>query len=535
MNKTIKSFMTVTGFSVATRLTSFFFKMWMSRSLGAETVGLYQIALSIILLLFSLTAGAPTVLSRKVAGAEGDKRKQNAFVSATLIIGLVVGAVLLIVLYSCHSHLDGLFADDRCVKLFLIMLPTLLTSTLYQSLRSWFWGRKKFLAFSSTEFLEEVVKIVLATCLAGGVVALDGGVAVAIAFTVSDLVCVLVLGVMFFVKGGRICRPAGTKEIIRSTLPLSTMRILTSLSATATALIIPERLVASGMSMSFATAEYGRIAGMAFPLIIAPATVISALAVVLIPDVASLAEKKDYESVKTKLKALLVFSALVSGFFFMLYLPFGKHLGKLFFGDEHAGEFISYCAPMVFPLALNHATSPILNSLGLEKRTFINYIVGAVLMLPCILVLPKFIGVYSVAVGMGVAFTVSAVLSLVSLKKKLGDLCGVGKGLTAVGISLPLGVTAYFLNGILVNFLGYWFSMVVTAFYVIFFFVIGVSAFNIVDVKGYLHLFTPAVSLSTKGKGGGQRLCRLPFKRRSKTLSGPQKPKFRPRLRNNPS
>ena len=100
--------MTVTGFSVATRLTSFFFKMWMSRSLGAETVGLYQIALSIILLLFSLTAGAPTVLSRKVAGAEGDKHKQNAFVSATLIIGLVVGAVLLIVLYSCHSHLDGL-------------------------------------------------------------------------------------------------------------------------------------------------------------------------------------------------------------------------------------------------------------------------------------------------------------------------------------------------------------------------------------------------------------------------------------------
>ena len=51
MNKTAKSFGIVTSFSVATRLASFIFKMWMSRSLGAEIVGLYQIALSTLLML----------------------------------------------------------------------------------------------------------------------------------------------------------------------------------------------------------------------------------------------------------------------------------------------------------------------------------------------------------------------------------------------------------------------------------------------------------------------------------------------------
>ena len=153
-----------------TRLVSFGFKMWMSRELGAETVGLYQIALSIILLLFSLTAGAPTVLSRKVAGAMGDRRKQNGYLTGTLLLGLGVGVVLIVVFFCCHNHLDALFADDRCVTLFLIMLPTLLTSTLYGALRSWFWGQKKFLAFSSTELLEEVIKIVVAVILAGGVI-----------------------------------------------------------------------------------------------------------------------------------------------------------------------------------------------------------------------------------------------------------------------------------------------------------------------------------------------------------------------------
>lgn len=518
MNKTVKSFFTVSGFAVATRALSFLFKMWMSRSLGAETVGLYQIALSIILLLFSLTAGAPTVLSRKVAGVSGDKAKQNGFVTSSLIIGLSVGIVLVGLALIFNKHLDVLFADDRCVKLFLIMLPTLITSTIYGSLRSWFWGQKKFLTFSSTELLEEVVRIAVASILAGGVVsAIDGGTAVAIAFTVSDLACALVLAIIFFVKGGRICKPQDTKEIFKSTLPLSTMRILTSLTVTITALIIPSRLVDSGMTLSHATAEYGRIAGMAFPMIMAPSMVISALAVVLIPDIASLAKDNDFSAIKTKYKASLIFSALVSGFAFMIYLPFGKHLGIIFFGDEHAGEFISYCAPMLFPMALGQVTTPMLNSLGLEKRTFSNYILGAVVMIPAVLFLPKYVGVYAVAIGMGVSHIITAVLNSVTIFKKLGGQIGTGKAVSVVGYSIPLGVIGLFTNQLLDKCMDKWLSMVISGVLVVVLFVVCTAVFNVVDIKGYVKMFSPAESLSLKRKDRTQRLCRknskLPLKR----------------------
>ena len=499
MNKTVKSFFTVSGFAIATRSLSFLFKMWMSRSLGAEAVGLYQISLSIILLLFSLTAGAPTVLSRKVAGAKGDISKQNSYVSSSLIIGLSTGVMIVILACLFHKQLHLLFADDRCVKLFLIMLPTLITSTIYASLRSWFWGQKKFLTFSSTELFEEVVRIAVASILAGGVVAsIDGGTAVAIAFTVSDLACALVLAIIFFVKGGRLSKPQDTKEIFKSTLPLSTMRILTSLSVTITALIIPDRLVDSGMSLSLATAEYGRIAGMAFPMIMAPSMATSALAVVLIPDIASLAKSNDMEQIKSKYRTSLIFSALVAGFFFMIYLPFGKHIGKLFFDDAHAGEFISYCSPMVFPMALGQATTPVLNSLGLEKRTFSNYVIGALLMLPCLFFLPKYVGVYSVAIAMGLSCTLTAILNAYTIFKKLGRGVGVKKAVSAVGYSIPLGILALFTDNLLDGYLGDWFSALITAFYVIFFFVICTSAFQVVDIEGYIKMFAPAASLSIR-------------------------------------
>ena len=101
LNGTVKSFSIVTGFSVATRLLSFLFKIWMSRSLGAEAVGLYQIALSVLLLLFSLTAGAPTVLSRKVAecAARGDIARQNSLTTASLLMGLGVSVVICAAFY----------------------------------------------------------------------------------------------------------------------------------------------------------------------------------------------------------------------------------------------------------------------------------------------------------------------------------------------------------------------------------------------------------------------------------------------------
>ncbi|MDR2635183.1 MAG: oligosaccharide flippase family protein, partial [Clostridiales bacterium] len=63
-----KSVATVTAFSVMTRMLGFVFKIYMSRTFGAETVGLYQIGMSVLSLLFAFTAsGISPILSRRVA------------------------------------------------------------------------------------------------------------------------------------------------------------------------------------------------------------------------------------------------------------------------------------------------------------------------------------------------------------------------------------------------------------------------------------------------------------------------------------
>lgn len=503
MNGTVKSFSIVTGFSVVTRLLSFLFKIWMSRSLGAETVGVYQIALSVLLLLFSLTAGAPTVLSRKVAecAARGDVKRQNALTTASLLLGLGMSVLICVVFYALSRYLGGIFTDDRCIPIFLIMLPALVTSSLYAPLRSWFWGRKNFLAFSATELGDEVLKIGFSMLFAGGLFAsLTGAAGVALAFVLSDVVCVGVLALLFFKAGGRLSRPAGYKELLSATLPLSAIRILTSLSASLTALVIPQRLVSGGMTVALATAQYGRVAGMALPLIMAPVTVVSALSVVLIPDIAALAAKGDFDQIRSKFRTSLLFAALTASLFFAVYFPLGRELGTFFFGDAEAGDFVAYASALIFPLALNQVTTPMLNSLGMEKFSFVSYVCGLACMLPCIFFLPQVIGIYAVAAASGTAFVVTASINTVLIMHKLGKIPGLGKAVGVCAFSIPLAVLGMFAERLLEPHMGNTATLLSTSVYVLLFFFLFVTAFDIVDVKAFFAAaFSPRPETAAKG------------------------------------
>ena len=500
MNKTAKSFGIVTGFAIITRAIAFIFKIWMSRALGAEIVGLYQIAMSVLMMLFTITSGAPTVLSRKVAEAasRGDIKRQNSLTTASLLMGLTISAVLCGLLFGLHSKLGFLFSDERCLPIFLIMLPTLVTSTLYASFRSWFWGRKNFLAFSSTELLDEIVKIILSVVFAGGLVSfISGAQGIALAMTLSDALCVVVLAILYFISGGRLAKPRGFKELISRTVPLSATRIITSLATSLTAIVIPQMLVKYGMTVSAATAEYGRVAGMALPLIMAPVMLVSSLSVVLIPDVAQLRVAGDIQAVRQKLSNAMTFAILVASVFFVIYLPLGRQIGTLLFGDAHAGELVSNCSVMLFPIAIAQVTTPMLNSLGKEKNTFVISLVGALSTLPCIFLLPKVTGVYAMAIASGICFTLMSILNMIALKKEVGGFTDGKKFAKTVGFSIPLAVLGLLSSRLLSHVTTNLVTTIVMIVFLVFFLFIFITAFGIADITGFIRLMRPT-SIASK-------------------------------------
>lgn len=423
MKNFLKAFATVSLISVFTRLISFIFKIYLSRKLGAEVLGLYQICFSILGLFSCLSAsGIPVTLSRLTAEtqARGDYKSQYSIFSTCLITSMIFAVGTCIIFYAFPSLIDHLFSDPRCKPIFLIILPMLITVSLYCVIRGWFWGGKKYNIYATTEFLDEFLKIILAVMfLSTGLLVFATDNSYALAIMISDIIMSIILIVLFFVKGGKLARPKMFKSICRSSAPLTVTRIVGSFMTTFMSLVIPAILVSKlGYSSASATAEFGRASGMVMPLIFAPISAVSSLSVVLIPEIASLNANNNLKSFEKKLTAIIKYTLIISGLFFFLYSALGLPLGKMLYADELAGQYLQYCAFLVFPMALNSLVVSILNSLGKELQTFISHFSSCAFLVLTVFLTTKLIGIKAYFLSLIVFHTINLIFNLILLSKK---------------------------------------------------------------------------------------------------------------------
>ena len=110
-----------------------------------------------------------------------------------------------------------------------------------------------------------------------------------------------------------------------------------------------------------------------------------------------------------------------------LFIGVGEQIGVFFYDNATSGILLSTAAWIIIPLCLTNISSSILNAVGLELKSFKNYILGAIIMLVCIWFLPKYVGINSLIWAMGCCFTTSAILNIRMLKKQVCPSLKIGK------------------------------------------------------------------------------------------------------------
>lgn len=412
-------------FSIVTRVLSFFFKIYLSRRVGAEVLGLFQMAASIFGLFCTLAgSGIPLMLSRKTAeltALKGREQQLNGVMTGAILLSLGITVFLIVGAMVFRDKLTLVFSDGRCVDLFYLILPALLSTVLYQLLRGYFMGKAQYFTYSITELLEEIIKIVAClTLLSNLFITLSDSTAIAIAFTVTDYTVMGILLLLYFLKGGRVAKPTGTKELIKSGLPVTGMRVAAGLLTSFIAIALPAALVKNGMTSGEAAAEYGRAVGMGFSLLFAPLSLTGALCVVILPEAAALAATGKWTELRARLNESMIFVFLISVLFYSLFFVLGETYGELLFNDSRAGRFVAFSSGMVVPAALAGLLNTTLNSLGEEKKVFLSFLISSALLMLSILVLPRYIGIYSLAVGECAFNLCEFVLGMIFLWKKGG-------------------------------------------------------------------------------------------------------------------
>lgn len=478
---------TVTVFSCAERFLGFIYRIYLSRTLGAEGLGIYQIALSVLGLFMTITSsGIPITVSRMmIKYKEEDKQNRiNGIVTAGVLCAIALCLPLTLLVFSKSGFLGFLFSDKRCLPVLTIMIPGLTFTSVYAVIRGTFWGNKAFLPYSIIEFAEESVMLIAGIILVNGATGVIDGVNKAgYAVLISYLFSFTVSVIYFFAKGGRLKSPKSElKPLIKSATPITAMKTATSLINTLIAVILPARLILFGFSTTDAVAKFGKVFGMAFPLIFMPSTLIGSLALVLVPELSSNYYSKNFKSLKTNIEKALKFAIFISCLIIPVFLTAGKELGYLLYSDYSVGEYVVKATATMLPMSIAMISTSMLNSLNKEKQTLLSFFSGASVMIICIYFLPPLIGIDALILGMFLNYTITAIINVILLYKTSRQKFEFLKPLIICCILVvPSVIFGTFAKNTLSLYLNESFSAIVCSFLVVCFYFTLTLAFGLLD------------------------------------------------------
>lgn len=460
MRTFFKTVALVTVFSISEKFLGFLYRIFLSRTIGAEGIGLYQVALSVFGLIYTLTcSGTPITVSRLITKyrAENQVNRVQKIISAGIYFTLIIVIPVCIAFFAFGNKLTFLFADDRCLNIFKVILPGLIFTSVYSVLRGVFWGNKDFLPYSIIELLEEICMIVsgiilisFASTITDG--AFRAGVAVLISYLFSFTLAITV----FFIRKNKLVNPKSEfKPLIKSAMPITAMRSANSLSMSLVSILLPMRLITAGYTESEAMASFGAALGQAIPLLSIPTTLIGSFTLVLVPEISENFYKKRSYYLKRDIEKALKFTLFLTSLFIPVFLVCGKEIGLIVFNEHECGEYLSKSALLMLFMSLSSITTSMLNSMGLEHKTLIYYIFGGVLMLFSVWFLPKYLGVDSLLVGFFFIFGLTSLLNLILLNKNCDRKPKYLKFLVySVLFLLPTSLFGFMLEKLLISSLG---------------------------------------------------------------------------------
>ena len=448
------------------RILGFFYRIFLSRIIGAEGLGLYQMIFPIHGIAFSLCAGPiQTSLSRLTAASP---EKGRAFLRVSLALSLSIALPLTIFIY--------LFADFLAAHVLLApecapLLPALALSIPFCAIHAcfcgYYYGLKKTAVPAFSQVVEQCIRIfsvllIVHVCHANGipVTVLLAVWGLLIGEAASAVFCLLVYGCS---------KPSAPRNLphttplllplLTMTLPLMANRLTLSFLQGLEAIFVPNQLLLSGLSRVESVSIYGVLTGMALPFILFPSAITNSLAVVLLPAVSEAQAQNQPDKIERTISMALRYSLYMGILCVGLFTRFGPALGETFYHNADAGRFIQILSWLCPFLYLSTTMGSILNGLGKTGTVFVHHTVSMLLTLSLVLfAIPRW-GIFAYLAALLISELVLAFLHIHALAREVPIHLPVSQGiikpafclLVSMGVLEALGaqtrhLSAFFLN-----------------------------------------------------------------------------------------
>ena len=442
----------LTAIGFVNRIIGFFFRIFLSNTIGAEGMGIYQLIFPVYLVCFALCiASFETAISRFVAASNGNIYRQRDYYRVGLFTSFTLSILVSFLLYIFSKSISVyILLEPRCDVLLKILSLSIPLACIHSCLSGYYYGIKSANIPAFSQLIEQIVRV--ASVYLFWQINLSEGKSITIYHIIlgillsegaSSLFLIISIKLTFYYKIYKNKTstkhfktnqpPLNTsmpdkkfplykllfKEIIVLSIPLSANRLILNSLQSAEAILIPGNLKIFGMTNSEALAVYGTLTGMALPFILFPSTLTTSISLMLLPTISEAQSKGDREKIRLTTDTTITFCISLGILFCAIFLVFGKQIGTLVFDSIPAGEFLSILAWTCPFLYLSHTMSSILNGLGKTQKTFLDSLTSIAIELSFVVFLvPKF-GILAYLWALLASHLLLATLYYFSIKKEI--------------------------------------------------------------------------------------------------------------------
>jgi stage V sporulation protein B len=439
----LKGALILTVAGIVVKLIGSVNRILLSRLLGGEGIGLYQMAYPIYLLALSVSsAGIPVAISIIVAEkvALGDWRGANRVFRVSLAMLAATGAAFSLLLWFGAPWLieNGFVRDPRAYYAIAALAPAIFFVTVLSSYRGYFQGLQLMTPTAISQILEQLFRVVTMILLA--YLLLPNGIEYAAAGAsfgaCPGAVAGLLILLVFYwrhrpgLQQNINSQPAVRQEpgvsiisrIVHLALPVSLANIMLPVTATLDLLIVPPRLEVAGYTVAQSTELFGYLTGMAVPLVNMATILTASLAASLVPAVSEAFTLRNFHHVYQRTATAMRISNLITIPAFVGMMLLARPISLMLYGTPNADSSIAIMAVGIFLLGIHQVTTGVLQGLGRTAIPLINMVISAVVkvVLSWVLTAMPVLGIKGAAWATNADFGIAALLNMYFVYRYVG-------------------------------------------------------------------------------------------------------------------
>lgn len=402
----------MTGSGIISKFIGFFYKVFLSHTIGASGLGLYQLVFPIFTLCLALSAsGIQTAVSRYVAIEKAKGFSGRIYLALGLFVSTTLSVILMLLVHAYAPWLaENILTEARAADLLKVMSFSLIPASIHACFNGYYYGKKDSTIPSLCQIMEQIFRVggtyviylvlsnqkmpllaihavwgLVLSEVAGLLVSLtaflwqtSGNTAAASSMMVSDntmatssmkastttnshaRLSATASNIHHFGSTMRHhSAPLPLYPLVVMALPLTLNHVLVTLTHSLENLLIPQQLVAFGYTSEEALSHFGILSGMAMSVIMAPTALTGSLCVLLLPRISEAKAACNSQLISDTIKGAASCGIALGSLCTFLFLFSADWIGAVLFDNPLAGFYIqilSILCPFFY-------TSMLLNSI----------------------------------------------------------------------------------------------------------------------------------------------------------------------------